>query len=166
MRVPHGSSMNPSFEETRHVARLRHDFDARCLKRAHLRRQIGERESDVIDAGALAAGVGLPVRKDQLGGPDLTGVGPVHRRTAHVRDVPLNGFGHVRRGKVDMVIVGRARDARKRDEDGDECSQAETAVLHDGSSGTHDSSTYNLIQSASRIPEGCSGITPLGVVPI
>ena len=38
------------FEETRHVARLRHDFDARCLKRAHLRRQIGERESDVIDA--------------------------------------------------------------------------------------------------------------------
>src|SRR5262245_14871799 len=28
------------------------------------------------------------------------------------------------------------------------------------------SSTYNLIQSAPRIPEGCSGTTPVDVVPI
>ncbi len=118
-------------EKTRDVSRRGHDLDSRGLECLHLRGEIGERESDVIDTRTLAPCIGLPVREDQLSRADLTGIGARHGRAADVRDVPLNSFGHVRRGEVNVVIVGGASDTRKCHEQGGQREKTETMRPHE-----------------------------------
>jgi len=132
-------------EEARHLSHRRRDLHPCRLEGAHLGGEIGEGESDVIDARPFAAGIGFPVGEDQLRRADLTRIWPVHRRAADVRDVPLDCLGHIRGGKVHVVIIGGVSGARQRHEHGGHRGKTEK-TFHDVGSGFM--ASYNLTQSA------------------
>ena len=90
-----------------------------CLQLGHLGCQIGERDPDVVSAGAHASTRRVSVEEDELDRSNATGVGPAEVLAVHVLDVPsracLSGIG----GEVDMVVVCGACGLRRRQREGE-----------------------------------------------
>ncbi len=110
------------FEEARHVAPGRaiivpletdsRASDADRFELSHTCGQIRHRESDVVDAGSLAAARGGLGHEDDLDSIAIRGVVAVGKGfAAHVPGIPVDSLQGTRRGDMDAMVIGRGDEA-------------------------------------------------------